>query len=106
MVRHLRGFVTKSLVQLCDEKLMIVCGEMLLKIDGKSMENRGLLSNEILVFFDGKSDGMVVFSAKTASPNLVYYRSTTSQINCSLTIEWEQRTCANSSTFFLSVLTY
>jgi hypothetical protein len=56
---------------------------------GKSMESQELRLNEILIFFDGKSDGMVVFSAKTASSNLVYRRSTTSQINRSLTIEWE-----------------
>jgi hypothetical protein len=53
------------------------------------MENRELLLNKILIFFDGKSDAMVVFSAKTASSNLVYRRSTIFKINCSLTIEWE-----------------
>jgi hypothetical protein len=51
------------------------------------MESRELLLNEILVFFDCKSDGIVAFSAKTGSSNLVYRRSTTSQIYRSLTIE-------------------
>jgi hypothetical protein len=46
-------------------------------------------SVKVLLIFDGKSDGIAVFKAKSPLSKFIYRRSTTYKMNCSLTIEWE-----------------